>query len=70
MIWYYGYVVLPIGIYRSFLLSLLQRIVGGLLLEIDFDLSGCEFAVGSSNGCHSVLQEVLVSLVKSDLGES
>ena len=69
MIWYYGYVVLPIGIYRSFLLSLLQRIVGGLLLEINFNLSGGKFAVGGSNGSHSVFQEVLVSLVKSDLSE-
>lgn len=61
---------MPIGIYRSFLLSLFQSIEGGFLLEIDLDLPGGELAVGSLDSGDSVFQEVLFSLVQGDLHKS
>jgi hypothetical protein len=59
----------PIGIYRSSLLSLLESVEGGFLLELDFDIAGGQFAVSGLDGSHAILQEVLLVLVESDLGE-
>lgn len=62
-----------LGIYRSsiisFLFSLLQSVIGGFFLEINFDISVGQFAVGSLDGTNAVLKEVLLCFVEADAGE-
>jgi hypothetical protein len=61
--------VRPIGIYRSSLFSLLESVECSFLLEFDLNVAGGEFAVGSLDGTNAVVQEMLLGLVESDLGE-
>ena len=53
-----------LGIYRSSIISslfsLLQSVIGGFFLEINFDISVGQFAVGSLDGTNAVLKEVLL----------
>jgi hypothetical protein len=52
--------------HKSFL-SLLQSIIDGLLLKADLDIPGGELLEGSLDSLGSLLEEVLLVLVKHDL---
>ena len=61
--------MLLIGLYRLSLFSLIYIVACSFLLELDLNVAGGEFAVGSLDGTNAVVQEMLLGLVESDLGE-
>ena len=48
---------------------MLQGVIDGLLLEADLDVSGGQFLEGGFNSFSSLLEEVLLVLIKNDLSD-